>query len=233
MIDFNPKETTFENIDRYYIKSSLLRFIDSKKEILKGDLLDVGCGEKPYETLILSNSKITSYSGVDLTGGKEYKAGVKPDFYWDGITFPFEDSIYDSAMATEVLEHCPDPQRTLKEIFRILKPGSPIILTVPFIWPTHESPFDFYRYTPFGLKYQLEKAGLKDVEITCLGGWDSSLAQVLALWLKRRKMSKVNQKRLFWILKPIIKFLYKKDRVLEGNSDQNLITSIGVIAWRP
>nr|WP_268035823.1 class I SAM-dependent methyltransferase [Algoriphagus sp. PAP.12] len=209
-----------------------MRFLDSKKEVLNGDLLDVGCGEKPYETLILSNPQITSYSGVDLIGGQEYKVGVKPDFYWDGITFPFDDSTYDSAMATEVLEHCPDPQITLTEIFRILRPDSPLILTVPFIWPTHESPCDYYRYTPFGLKYQLERAGFKNVEITCMGGWDASLAQVLGLWLKRRKMSKKNQKRLFWILKPVIQFLLKKDRVLDEYSDQHLITSLGAIAWR-
>ncbi|WP_192350948.1 methyltransferase domain-containing protein [Algoriphagus sp. Y33] len=199
---------------------------------MKGDFLDVGCGEKPYESLILSNSKVSSYSGIDLIGGYEYKEGVKPDFYWDGITFPCEEAVYDSAMATEVLEHCPDPSITLREIYRILKKSSPLILTVPFIWPTHEAPYDFYRYTPFGLRHLLTKVGFEDIEITCLGGWDASLAQVLGLWLKRRKMSKVNQKRLFYIIKPVFKYLLKNDRILDESSEQNLITSIGAVAWK-
>ncbi|MBN3582539.1 methyltransferase domain-containing protein [Algoriphagus aestuarii] len=232
MIDFNPQKITFENIDRFYIKSSVFRFIDSKKEILRGKFLDIGCGEKPYQSTVLSGSNVTSYAGIDLIGGHEYKVGVKPDFFWDGVTFPFDASTYDSAMATEVLEHCPDPSITFSEIFRILKPESPLVLTVPFIWPTHETPYDFYRYTPFGLKHLLAKAGFEDIEITCLGGWDASLAQVLGLWLKRRKMSKVNQKRLFYIIKPLIQYLLKKDRVLDETSEQNLMTSIGVVAWK-
>jgi SAM-dependent methyltransferase len=232
MIEFNPDKITFDNIDRFYIKGSIFRFIDSKKSLLKGTFLDVGCGEKPYHSVILSNSEVTSYAGIDLIGGYEYKPGVKPDYFWDGITFPFDESVYESAMATEVLEHCPDPLVTLTEIFRILKKDSPLLLTVPFIWPTHETPYDFYRYTPFGLRYLLTKAGFEDIEVTCLGGWDASLAQVLGLWLKRRKMSKSNQKRLFFILKPVIQYLLKKDRILDESSEQNLITSIGVVAWK-
>ncbi|MEB2778319.1 methyltransferase domain-containing protein [Algoriphagus sp. D3-2-R+10] len=232
MIDFNPQKITFENIDRFYIKRSIFRFLESKKSVLTGKFLDVGCGEKPYESMILSNSKVSSYSGIDLIGGHEYKVGVKPDFFWDGITFPFDDSVYDSAMATEVLEHCPDPLLTLTEIHRILKKDSPLILTVPFIWPTHEAPYDFYRYTPFGLRHLLTKAGFQDIEITCLGGWDASLAQVLGLWLKRRKMSKVYQKLLFFIIRPVIQYLLKKDRILNESNEQNLITNIGVVGWK-
>ncbi|WP_057936044.1 class I SAM-dependent methyltransferase [Algoriphagus resistens] len=232
MIDFNPKEITYENIDRFFIKASIFKFIQSNKNVFKGKFLDVGCGEKPYESLILSNHNVISYTGIDLIGGQEYKKGVKPDFLWDGITFPFDDSVYGSAMATEVLEHCPDPLVSLSEIYRILKASSPLLLTVPFIWPTHETPYDFYRYTPFGLRHLLVKAGFEDIEITCLGGWDASLAQVLGLWLKRRKMSRANQKRLFLIVKPVIQYLLKKDRILEESSEQNLITSIGVVAWK-
>lgn len=232
MIDFNPQKLNFDNIDRYYIKRSIFGFIESKINILSGKFLDIGCGEKPYKSTILSESNVSSYAGIDLIGGHEYKVGVKPDYFWDGITFPFENESYDSALATEVLEHCPDPLVTLAEIHRILKKGSPILITVPFIWPTHEAPYDFYRYTPFGLRHLLGKAGFEEIEITCLGGWDATLAQVLGLWLKRRKMSMANQKRLFYIIKPIYQYLLKKDRVLDESSEQNLITNIGVIAWK-
>lgn len=232
MIDFNPREITLQNIDRFFIKRALYRFLQSNFKFFKGAFLDVGCGEKPYEQLIMQNSGITSYSGVDLVGGIEYNTGVKPDFYWDGVTFPFEDCFYDCAMATEVLEHCPEPSVTLAEIYRILKNGSPFVLTVPFIWPTHESPHDFFRYTPFALRYLLEKAGFVDIEVVCLGGWNASLAQVLALWLKRKRMSKSKQKILYYFIKPIVKFLLINDEILNENIDQNLITSLGAIAWK-
>jgi len=232
MIDFDPIELNFDNVDRYIVKKKILQFLKDNLTHFQGELIDVGCGEMPYKQLILQNSSISSYHGVDLVGGKEYKAGVKPDFLWDGVTFPFEDDSFGSAIATEVLEHCPDPSKTLSEIYRILKPNSPFILTVPFIWPTHETPYDFYRYTPFGLKHLLEMSGFLNIEVSCLGGWDASLSQVLGLWLKRRKMSKSNQKILFFVIKPIINFLLKKDKILNPYTEQNLITSIGVVAWK-
>ncbi|SHO65391.1 methyltransferase domain-containing protein [Algoriphagus zhangzhouensis] len=232
MIDFNPSQITFENVDRFFIKKSIFQFISEKSNSFSGNLIDVGCGQMPYREFITQNSLIETYTGIDLIGGNEYHSEISPDLLWDGITFPIQDESYNSALATEVLEHCPDPQVTLKEIFRILKPGSPIVLTVPFIWPTHESPHDYYRYTPFGLRYQLEEAGFEDVRISCLGGWDASLAQVLGLWIKRRKMSMSNQKRLFVLIKPFIQFLLRKDRILESNKEQNLFTNLGAMAWK-
>lgn len=232
MIDFNPSDISFDNIDRYNIKRSIYQFLVKKIFLFNGSLLDIGCGEMPYRKHILDKSEVQSYIGLDLIDGVVYNPDIKPDFLWDGVKMPFDNATFDCAFATEVLEHCPEPQITLKEIYRILKPNSPLVLTVPFIWPTHESPYDYYRYTPFALKYHLEKAGYENLEISCLGGWDASLAQVLGLWLKRRKMSKSNQKRLFFILKPIIEYLLRKDKILDPYSEQSLMTSIGVVAWK-
>ncbi|WP_170932450.1 class I SAM-dependent methyltransferase [Belliella buryatensis] len=206
--------------------------MSSKSEVFRGDLLDVGCGEMPYKNEILSNRKVTKYVGLDIHGALEYKKGIKPDYLWDGIKMPFEDESFDSSFATEVLEHCPDPLLTLKEINRVLKPESPLILTVPFLWPTHESPFDFYRYTPFAIQNLLEQSSFKDIEINCLGGWDASTAQMISLWLKRRGFSKRIQKFLFIVLKPFILNLYKKDKIRPAFNDQSMFTNLGVIAWK-
>lgn len=232
MIDFNPQKLTFENVDRFYIKRSIYQFVNSNSGVFNGNLLDIGCGEMPYKKEILSNRKVTKYVGLDIFGALEYKKGVKPDYFWDGIKMPFEDGLFDSGFATEVLEHCPDPLMTLTEINRVLKPDSPLILTVPYLWPTHESPFDFYRYTPFALKNLLEQSGFKQIEITCLGGWDASMAQMISLWIKRRGFTKIFQKILFLILKPFIINLHKKDKIKSSFDDQNMFTSLGVIAWK-
>jgi SAM-dependent methyltransferase len=232
MIDFQPDKITFENIDRFYIKNSIIRFLRSQRDHLRGHVIDVGCGQKPYKDFISESTSVLSYAGVDLIGGTKYKKDVVPDFFWDGIRLPFPDSSYDSAMATEVLEHCHDPSITLAEIYRILRVDSPVLITVPFLWPTHESPYDFYRYTPFGLKYQLTKAGFEDIDVKCLGGWNASLAQVLSLWLKRSRISRSKRRVLFYLLRPIIKLLIKHDVVPNETTDQSLITSLGAIAWK-
>ncbi|SDC82966.1 Methyltransferase domain-containing protein [Algoriphagus faecimaris] len=232
MIDFNPQKLTFENLDRFYIKRSIYQFLCSKWGAFYGDLLDIGCGEMPYKNEIIANNSVTKYVGLDIFGALEYNKGVKPDYFWDGKKMPFEDGSYDSGFATEVLEHCPDPLMTLTEINRVLKPDSPLILTVPFLWPTHESPHDFYRFTPFVLKNLLEQSGFTKIEITCLGGWDASMAQLISLWIKRRGFSIRFQKFLFIVLKPFILKLYKKDNIKSASSDHNMFTGLGIVAWK-
>jgi len=232
MIDFNPQRLTFNNVDRYYIKRSIFQFLKSKFSLLQGRLLDIGCGEMPYKNEILKSTNVNKYVGLDIYGALEYKVGIKPDFFWDGKRMPFENESFNSGFATEVLEHCPDPMLTLNEIHRVLKPSSPLVLTVPFLWPTHEAPHDYYRYTPFAIRRLLEKSGFEDIEISCLGGWDASMAQMLSLWIKRRGFTVRFQKVLFFMVKPFIKKLFLKDRIKPSNSDQIMFTSLGILAWK-
>lgn len=232
MIEFNPKELTFENFDRFYIKSIIYQYLISKLSYLKGDLLDVGCGEMPYKEVILNSSSVDNYIGLDVYNALEYKKSLKLDYQWDGKKMPFSPESFHSAIATEVLEHCPDPVLTFSEIFRVLKPGSPFLLTVPFLWPTHESPNDFFRYTPYAIEKLLEEANFSSIEITCLGGWNSSLAQMVGLWIKRSGLSRRRQLVLFYLFKPFYNFLIKKDRPLSPKDDQNMFPSLGILAWK-
>ncbi len=232
MIDFNPKSLTFENVDRFYIKWSIFKFLINKSFILKGSLLDVGCGEMPYKNDILNGQNIESYTGLDIYNALEYKKGIKPNFFWDGIKMPFDDASFDSAFATEVLEHCPDPLLSLNEINRVLKSDSPLVLTVPFLWPTHESPNDYFRYTPFAIQRLLEQSGFVNIEISCLGGWDASMAQIVSLWIKRRGLPKKVQRVFYWIFRPFILKLLEKDEIKPAMSDQIMFTSLGIVAWK-
>lgn len=232
MIDFNPQKLTFQNVDRFYIKRSIYQFLSSKFGVFRGDILDIGCGEMPYRKDILSNSNVSKYIGLDINGALEYRKGVKPDYFWDGIKMPFEDWSFDSGFATEVLEHCPDPFLTLTEINRVLKPDSPLVLTVPFLWPTHESPNDYYRFTPFALKKIIESAGFKEIEIVGLGGWHASFTQMIGLWLRRSRIPLIKQRILFAILKPFINYLIKKDIKSPVFTDQQMWTGFGIVAWK-
>ncbi|MDD2542615.1 MAG: methyltransferase domain-containing protein [Desulfuromonadaceae bacterium] len=153
----------------------------------QGVLLDVGCGEMPYKSLILSCPGITDYIGLDIEN-PHYQAKSKPDMYWDGASIPLPESSIDCAIATELFEHVPNLEATLTEIKRVLKPGGKLFFTVPFLWPLHDMPQDEYRYTPFALKRMLLNAGYTGIDITALGGWDASLAQMIGLWVKRSPM---------------------------------------------
>lgn len=92
---------------------------------------------------------------------------IKPDdvILYDGKNFPFENNSFDFLYHTEVLEHIIDPHLFLSECNRVLKENGSMFFSVPFQARYHYIPFDYYRYTPAGLKNILENAGFYDVEI--------------------------------------------------------------------
>jgi SAM-dependent methyltransferase len=73
---------------------------------------------------------------------------------------PLDDSFADVIICIEVLEHIPNPHEAVQELARLLKPGGSIYLSVPFSAREHQVPYDYFRYTSFGLEYLFKEAGL-------------------------------------------------------------------------
>ena len=53
----------------------------------------------------------------------------------DALALPFEDAEFDHVIASEVLEHIPDDVAAIAELYRVLKPGGTIAVSVPRRWP--------------------------------------------------------------------------------------------------
>lgn len=225
---------TEHNLDRYGIRSAIFNSLAKALPNFGNVLLDVGCGKMPYREYILHNSKVTTYTGLDIESSLVYDQAVRPDITWDGRVMPFANAIFDTVMATEVLEHCPEPQIVLSEIIRVLKPGGCFFFTVPFLWNLHEVPNDAYRYTPFMLDRLLQQAGFSAVEMKAHGGWHASMAQMLGLWVRRAPLSSFKRKILSKCLKPIIAYLYKKDQQLAVRfKEGQMITGLSGMAFKP
>ena len=150
-----------------------------------GRLLDVGCGSRPFKDLLEANSdrsvgieidtrryarRSTSAEGMIACSGKE-EPGHLPDAWASGLQLPFIDASFDTAVSFQVLEHVPQPARMLAEIARVLKPGGVLVLTAPHIWGIHEEPHDYYRFTPYGLRYLCETVGLRVHSVIPLAGF--------------------------------------------------------------
>lgn len=84
---------------------------------------------------------------------------TRPDYWFDGRQIPFEDSSFDLILCTEVLEHAEDPDKLVREMNRVLQPGGMALITVPSMWGEHETPYDFRRFTSFGVMKLLEQGG--------------------------------------------------------------------------
>ncbi|MEO8962485.1 MAG: class I SAM-dependent methyltransferase [Ginsengibacter sp.] len=140
--NFTHVAFTAGSLDRYLIRTSIFEAIKSSLINFKGNLLHVGCGKMPYKNVILKNSSVEKYIGLDIESAIQYDAKVKPDFTWDGIKMSFDDASFDFTFATVVLEYCPEPEIILNEIYRVMKHDGCFFFTVPFLWNLHEVPHD-------------------------------------------------------------------------------------------
>ena len=201
--------------DQFYTRTSIRNALVSQLPHFEGTFLDIGCGIQPYRPLLTNApSRIVDYVGMDLEGNPSTAyLKVRPDLFWDGRTIPRAEASVDSCMATEVLEHCPDPAAVLAEANRVLRPGGFLFLTVPFLWPLHDVPYDEFRYTPFSMERLLASAGFTEIKLTPLGGWNASLAQMLGLWAVRSPMSPRRRKWMKRLTFPLVKYLIKHDAI--------------------
>lgn len=144
-----------------------------------GSWLDVGCGLRPYEALFSG----CRYVGVDVEHSGRAAHEKRPDLVYDGKTLPVETGSFDGVVCTQVLEHAEDPRALLRELSRALKPGGALVLTLPFVWPQHEKPYDFLRFTEFSTREMLAQAGLRVERFEKTSGAVETIAQLASAYL--------------------------------------------------
>jgi 2-polyprenyl-3-methyl-5-hydroxy-6-metoxy-1,4-benzoquinol methylase len=95
----------------------------------KGALLDVGCGNQPFRSLVEDAG--LEYTGADSNVAKEFKYANPDTVYYADDRLPFADATFDTVLCTEVLEHVSEPKILVSEILRILKTGGTALVTIP------------------------------------------------------------------------------------------------------
>jgi SAM-dependent methyltransferase len=132
-----------------------------------GDVLDVGAGAQPYRPLMPADAR---YRAIDVAvAGEAFGYEVPDTEYFEGDRWPVDDASVDVVLATETLEHVPEPAVFLAEARRVLRPGGRIVLTVPFAARWHYIPHDYWRYTPSSLRNLLAAAGFADPVVHARG----------------------------------------------------------------
>jgi SAM-dependent methyltransferase len=152
------------------------------------NLVDFGCGEMPYKTIVTPH--VNSYTGVDIPSNRN------ADLYLNeqGI-LPLENSFADVIISTQVLEHVPEPKEYLNEAHRVLKSKGLLIISTHGYWMYHPNPNDYWRWTSAGLKKIITES---DFEIIRFKGIVGRSAMGLQLF----------QDGLLFKLPGFIKFLF-------------------------
>ncbi len=166
--------TSWFNPDKL-IRDTIFADMAIASSFAHGDLLDVGCGDKPYAPLF--SHRVRSYTGIDP---RSNVADIRSDF----LTARLPAGAFDTALSTQVLEHVSDPRKFLSGINRVLTKNGTLILTAPLVYALHEEPDDYFRFTKYGLLRLLRDTGFSPILIKEEGDWLSSLITMKALYLE-------------------------------------------------
>jgi SAM-dependent methyltransferase len=184
-------------------------------------VLDAGAGEGFYKRLFAH----THYHATDFC--KIEKAYGQINFISVVTALPVKDNHYDAIICTQVLEHLPEPQKAISEMYRVLKPGGRIFFSTPLFFQEHEVPFDFFRYTRYGLARLFESAGFCIEEIDWMEGYFATLGYQCRLAYKELPLKWDAYGKNFGGLlalpvilasKPLFYFLALFFNLLEGNA---------------
>ncbi|MEJ7605672.1 MAG: class I SAM-dependent methyltransferase [Bryobacteraceae bacterium] len=146
-------------------ENAVARFANSLQSDSR--VLDAGAGESQYAGLF----KRHRYTAVDLAVGDSEWTYGSLDAIADLQALPFAGARFEAAINIVTLEHVREPALVIAELGRVLKTGGRLLLVTPHEWEEHQQPYDYFRYTRFGLEYLLTRAGFIEVEIEAVGGF--------------------------------------------------------------
>jgi len=166
---------------------------------MSGKLLDFGCGSKPYKSLF---SNVEEYIGLDYENEGHDHSDEQVDVFYNGKDVPFDDETFDSILSTQVFEHVEDVDLAIKELHRVLKKDGQILVTAPFVFPEHELPHDYRRFTANGLSSLLQRHGFEVLEISKNGNFREVIWQLRIIYI--RDLIRLKNKHLNFMLRSLI-----------------------------
>jgi SAM-dependent methyltransferase len=200
------------------LRSNIDSLINSfVEEYANGFLLEVGAG---------GNYLKERFAGrVENWITSDYDVRANVDIRCDAQSLPFKSNIFDTIVCIDVIEHVRDPHKMMSELVRALKPGGFLILSTPFFFYMHESPYDFSRFSKFGLLNLMEKYDMGVVTVRPTGGVISTLgilvtATIVHVFSRFKHICNIFlcvNKIIQRLLHPVDRYLNKSQKFSQGN----------------
>jgi SAM-dependent methyltransferase len=159
-----------------------IRAIERARVHARGELLDFGCGSRPYSSLF--ENQVRHYWGTDLKGSP-FVVGRPPDAWATATAQPVRSASMDTVVGLSMLTYLPDPLAMLREANRVLRPGGMLLLEFTQNAPLHDEPHDYFRFTRYGAAHLLGQSGFEPVEFIPIGGFWCRVGMTLMSSLNR------------------------------------------------
>jgi len=207
MPERNPNGTFPLGSPWWFTDKVIRKHLAESASLMKGRLLDVGCGWKPYRNLFACDEYV----------GMEWTDAYRPDVVGDVRDMRmFVAGEFDSVLCNQMLEHVDDVARALSEIHRVLKPGGCLCITVPFIGRLHCVPHDYWRFSPYGLRCVLERAGFDVLTLRGMGGFGTTQCFLWSFYTYERcqrfRLARALHAGALWLLNPLFWLIHRLDR---------------------
>jgi SAM-dependent methyltransferase len=125
---------------------------------MPGLVLDIGSADQWIARHLASDA---TYVGLDYPPTGRTLYGARPQVFGDAGQLPFRDGSFDVVVCLEVLEHVREPDQALRELARVLRPGGRAFVSMPFLYPVHDAPHDYQRWTESGWRRSANAVGLE------------------------------------------------------------------------
>lgn len=187
------------------------RMFPELAKYVSGRILDVGCGERRVEKKLSPDSE---YIGLDYLATASQWYGTKPHIYGDAARLPIADKCMDNVLVLDVLEHLPNPAACITELARVLRPGGRIVIQVPFLYPIHDAPLDFSRWTIHGLRRLAQNHGLQIIHERTIGSPLETSTLLTNLALGKLVLESARRGNLLALLAPVLPFFFLLSNIL-------------------
>ena len=166
--------------------------------------------KKDFKILVLGSGnqrknieEIFSYNHKMIFSDISLSADV--DIIFDCHIIPYEDFTFDGVIITAVLEHVFDPEKVVREIYRVLKSNGIVYSEIPFMQQVHEGAYDFTRYSMVGHNKLFQMFKINDFGM--IAGPGTSLVWALENFiiaffssnLLRKAFKVISRASFFWI----------------------------------